>query len=153
MEGVDYTILYYGGAILSHHTFLDDEDGADDLVRALSMSRSFAVVIDSDRTRDRPQLRATKTRIREEVERSGGFCWITEGREIENYLSVELQSILADQFSYLRVASDKRDQVLEPSKAVKVEVARKAVTMDDGAWPFDLKRQIQSLIEYVTSAA
>lgn len=155
IEGADYTILFYGGSILSQHTYRDIDlpDEAPDLVRALSISRSFAVVIDSDLTLEKTQLRETKVRIREEVIASGGYCWITDGREVENYLGPELLRELAKEFDYVSVVTDKLQQVLDPKRASKVAVAHRAVELTSDTWPLDLKLRVEELVCRIREAA
>jgi predicted ATP-dependent endonuclease of OLD family len=90
-EGVHYTIMFYGGRLLSHLDALPLEE-SEELISLLRINRNAAVVIDSDRQpkkvgkhKPRMNLNKTKIRVRDEIEAIGGFAWITEGREIENY--------------------------------------------------------------------
>jgi predicted ATP-dependent endonuclease of OLD family len=154
IEGVDYTILYYGGSVLAQHSFVETEDaiGELDLVRALSLSRSFAVLIDSDLTRERPNLRETKIRIRAEIAAAGGYCWITDGREVENYISINVQKQLAQEFEYATKMVNKLDQILSPRRAQKVIVAKRAVELDDQQWPLDLEVRVTELVALIRSA-
>lgn len=156
VEGVDYSILFYGGSILAQHSFEDNGDWnvdeAPNLVRALSLSRAFAVMIDSDQTDDKPDLRETKVRIRAEVQKAGGLCWITDGREVENYIGQNVLATLAGEFSYVTVPTGKLDQILMPKKANKVAVAKRAAEIDDGEWPLDLKDRIADLVASIRSA-
>jgi predicted ATP-dependent endonuclease of OLD family len=84
-EGRDYSIMFYGGRLLSH-LCADREKIPDELIRILKINQNAVIVMDSDRERARMHLNRTKQRVKEECERSGGICWITDGREIENYL-------------------------------------------------------------------
>ena len=149
IEGIDYTILFYGGKILSHHSF---EDIESDLVKAVTISRSFAVVIDSDRKPDRPNLNATKSRVKLEVEREGGLCWITEGREIENYLPRQVIESVAVDVTGVTVQEDKREQILNPEKVNKADFARKAVSIESDEWPLDLKKMVTELVTRIRAA-
>ena len=88
VEGKDYQFLYYGGRILSHFT-ADTENKDDNLIKILSTNRNSAIVIDSDICGERKDINDTKKRIREEFEASNLFCWITDGKEIENYISYQ----------------------------------------------------------------
>jgi putative ATP-dependent endonuclease of the OLD family len=96
-EGVHYSMMFYGGKLLSHLEFKDPAE-TDRLISIMSLNRNAAIVIDSDRHQGRagtakakprkPRLNinATKSRIRDEVEAIGGLVWITQGREVENYI-------------------------------------------------------------------
>lgn len=147
-EGIDYTILFYGGKILSHHSFLDEES---ELVKAVSLARAFAVVIDSDRKPDKPNINQTKTRVRDEILRQGGLCWITEGREIENYLPSKVIEALSSQDG-VSTPTTKREQVLDPEKVRKNDFARQAIAIDSDEWPLDLKERVTELVEAIRAA-
>jgi putative ATP-dependent endonuclease of OLD family len=82
IEGIHYSIMFYGGRLLSHLTLEDDNN---ELIRLLRINRNAIVVIDRDGINSKTKINATKKRIQEET--SEGNCWITKGREIENYLS------------------------------------------------------------------
>jgi putative ATP-dependent endonuclease of OLD family len=86
VEGVHYTILYYGGKLLSHYSGAHD-CSPDVLVPMLRINRNAFVVMDRDRLNKAGDVNETKRRIEAEV--TAERCWITQGREIENYLSGE----------------------------------------------------------------
>ena len=85
VEGKDYQFLYYGGRVLSHFT-ADTKAQDDNLIKILSTNRNSAIVIDSDICGKKKDINSTKKRIREEFEASNLLCWITDGKEIENYI-------------------------------------------------------------------
>ena len=84
-EGIDYTIMFYGGRLLSHLTANDPE--IDDFISLRKMNRNICIVMDSDKDKPRKRINPTKTRIKEEFDKGLGFAWITKGREIENYIN------------------------------------------------------------------
>lgn len=84
IEGSDYQFLYYGGKVLSHYSA--DENAREDLINILTTNQNAAIVIDSDRRRKSSKINTTKVRIRDEFSKINGFCWITQGKEIENYI-------------------------------------------------------------------
>lgn len=88
IEGVHYSVMFYGGKLLSHLSLERDEAVAD-LVCLLPIAQNSVVVIDSDRKSDTSRINDTKKRVREECKKAGIYCWITDGREIENYLPAE----------------------------------------------------------------
>ena len=57
------------------------------LVEILRINQHSVVIIDSDRPKPKIHLNKTKLRIRDECDDSESHCWITDGREIENYLA------------------------------------------------------------------
>ena len=83
-EGKDYQCIFYGGRLLSHLT-VDSE--VDDLINLLKVNRNSIILIDSDKNDEECEINTTKSRIKEECEANNLMCWITAGREIENYLS------------------------------------------------------------------
>ena len=85
-EGRDYQFLYYGGRLLSHYTA---EQDCEYLISILLTNRNAAIVIDSDKRKNNSKINETKKRVKNEFEKYGAFCWITKGKEIENYLEKE----------------------------------------------------------------
>ena len=82
-EGLHYQFMYYSGRLLSHFT-TEETDG---LINLLTTNRNAAIVIDSDKRREEDSINNTKLRIIEEFKEFNMFAWITEGKEIENYVS------------------------------------------------------------------
>lgn len=86
VEGRDYQFLYYGGKLLSHYELGRDES-VEGLINILTTNRNAAIVIDSDKKYASAKINDTKKRVKEEFEKQGFMCWITQGKEIENYLT------------------------------------------------------------------
>jgi hypothetical protein len=149
IEGADYTIVFYGGKILSHHSF---EDAADDLVKALSLSRNFAVILDSDIAAPGAELRSTKLRVIAEANENGGLAWVTAGREIENYVPKNVQNELAAEQKGVTVRPNKFHKVLN-EKGSKIAFARAAVEKNWDHWPLDLTARINDLVAAIKDAA
>jgi AAA ATPase domain len=94
IEGVHYTIMFYGGALIKHLSVSDD--AIVDFIKILKLNRNFAIVMDSDKDSQHTDLKENVIRIKEEVKDSTSLVWITEGREIENYIDhARLQRALA----------------------------------------------------------
>ena len=85
-EGAHYQCVFYGGRLLSHLTAAEADDELTDLIKILLINRNAIILIDSDKRRESDPINNTKKRISEEIESLDGFCWITKGKEIENYL-------------------------------------------------------------------
>ncbi|MCV2888187.1 AAA family ATPase [Ruegeria aquimaris] len=85
-EGIHYSILFYGGGLVSHLSAGAEEDGIQDLIDLRRMNRNMAIVMDSDRAGPRARLKGTPERIKRELTDEWGMVWITKGREIENYI-------------------------------------------------------------------
>lgn len=87
-EGVHYQCVFYGGRLLVHLSA--DPDTVEKGIKMLKVNRKAIVVIDSDRHKLGKPLNRTKLRIKSEIEKAGGISWVTEGREIENYIPKRL---------------------------------------------------------------
>ena len=58
-----------------------------ELIKLFLANRNSILVMDSDKRNSKNSINTTKKRIKEEFENNGSIIWVTEGREIENYLS------------------------------------------------------------------
>lgn len=85
LEGQHYQCVFYGGRLLSHLS-ADAPDSVDQEVAILRINRNAVLVIDSDKRAHGDTLNTTKQRVISEIEKMGGYAWVTEGREVENYL-------------------------------------------------------------------
>ncbi|WP_293647661.1 ATP-dependent nuclease [Sphingopyxis sp. RIFCSPHIGHO2_12_FULL_65_19] len=82
-EAEHFSIMFYGGKLLSHLSLSDAE--FENMIQLLPLCRHPAILIDSDRSSAEQEIRKTKQRVVDEIESVGGFVWVTDGREIENY--------------------------------------------------------------------
>ena len=86
-EGRDYQCVFYGGALLARVEFTSPEDEVAELANLFQINHNFIVVCDGDRTAEDSDLKTWVERIREEVGKiDSAHIWITEAKEIENYL-------------------------------------------------------------------
>jgi putative ATP-dependent endonuclease of the OLD family len=85
IEGIHYTIMFYGGRLLSHLSMTKKEFLTDKFIELLRINRNSMIIIDRDGISSQSQINDTKKRINHETKK--GNCWITKGREIENYIS------------------------------------------------------------------
>ncbi|MCM1184091.1 MAG: ATP-binding protein [Roseburia sp.] len=84
-EGKHYQFLYYGGRLLSQYSAEEETD----LISIITTNRNAAIVMDSDKINQTTRLTDTKKRIIEEFDKLDMFCWVTKGKEIENYIPKE----------------------------------------------------------------
>lgn len=91
VEGIDYSVMFYGGRLLNHLSGNDDIID-EDLISLLRINRNSFVVIDSDKKNSEDSINSTKKRI---ITEFGKRCWLTDGREIENYLDKEQYESIA----------------------------------------------------------
>jgi hypothetical protein len=113
VEGIHYTIMFYGGSLLSHLTASDE--ALKDFIRLRDLNSNMVVLIDSDRDKENAPLKPHAERLRSELTGAGCMVWITEGREIENYVqATSLQEALKSIHSKI---------YLEPAKTGKYDHA------------------------------
>ncbi len=160
-EGIDYSIMFYGGRLLSHLTAHDPE--IEDFISLRKLNRNIAIVIDSDKKTAQSPIYETKKRICKEF--GEDFAWVTAGREIENYIPTDtienaLKSIYKDNFEKL-AKKDKYDHALyfhkkgiaEPyTEADKVKVAKKVCEEATDYSRLDLEKRVNSLIEFIRTS-
>ncbi len=97
-EGIHYSIMFYGGGLIAHLAADTEADQLGALIDLRALNRNMAIVIDSDKDRSRAQIKGVPRRLRDAAEDNFAMVWITQGREIENYLDHEaLQDALMAQ--------------------------------------------------------
>lgn len=84
VEGIHYTIMFYGGALIRHLSASDD--AVSDFIKLRDLNRNMAIIIDSDRDKESASLKPHAQRLLDEMNDQGGLVWITSGREMENYV-------------------------------------------------------------------
>ncbi|WMO07824.1 hypothetical protein NI378_19280 [Vibrio parahaemolyticus] len=92
VEGLHYSIMFYGGRLFSHLSALDkdeQEEVIEDFVCVRSLNRNSIIMFDSDKSTPQSRLNTTKKRLANEFDQGPGFAWITKGREVENYLDFD----------------------------------------------------------------
>ncbi|MBL3611020.1 AAA family ATPase [Rhodovulum sulfidophilum] len=84
IEGIHYSILFYGGGLIKHLSA--DDDAVEEFIRLRQLNRNLAIVIDSDKSIPQARLKPAAQRLLDEMQDSECVVWITKGREIENYV-------------------------------------------------------------------
>jgi hypothetical protein len=86
-EGRDYQCAFYGGSLLARTQFKTPEEAEADLANLFRVNPNIVVVCDGDRTAKGSPVKDRVRRIRAEVsEIPRAHIWVTEAREIENYV-------------------------------------------------------------------
>lgn len=83
-EGAHYQCIFYGGRLLSHLSAAVEPD--ENEINMLRVNKNAILLMDSDKRNKAGRLNTTKKRIKSEIEAIGGYSWVTNGREIENYI-------------------------------------------------------------------
>jgi predicted ATPase len=86
-EGIHYSIMFYGGRLLSHLSANDEAIG--EFIDLRSLNQNLCVLMDSDKSNPHGRGNDTKKRIAEEISKGGGMAWLTKGREVENYVDFD----------------------------------------------------------------
>ena len=165
-EGIHYTIMFYGGKLLSHLTVEEKNTISDKLIPLLSINRRFAIIIDSDKSKENDKIRATKNRIVRECK--NGFTWITQGREIENYINYDKISnainlihsgtniIKKDNIDqkfghHLKIEFTTKEKEKSVKTADKIKVAQTIIKDSENSFNnlFDLETKVDALIHYI----
>lgn len=160
IEGIHYSIMFYGGRLASHLSAEDIDASLLDLISLRHLNRRSAIVIDSDKTNPYSRINATKLRLKDEFTADFGCVWITSGREIENYIqpkylmdaistvhpSYSVASKMGKFDNCLTVKSKKGQEI----QASKIEIAK---NITDKHGPdlniLDLRKQLETLISFI----
>jgi hypothetical protein len=174
VEGIHYSIMFYGGRLLSHLSASDDEE-INDFISLRSLNRHIALIMDSDKETIDDSINSTKQRLIDEFSKYSGVAWLTEGREIENYvLHSELQAAVAEVYktSYVKASKgNKFDHALyfrrrktkgaEGSEVAgefweknvdKVKVAHTVCTNGANLDVLDLRERVDELVAMIREA-
>jgi putative ATP-dependent endonuclease of the OLD family len=157
-EGTHYQCMYYGGRLLAHLSADDPEHDAGDGIALLRLNRNAIMLMDSDKKKSADDINATKSRIVAEVNGMGGISWVTQGREVENYIpskaftqicgkpDVRLLGQFEDLAAYLDenvgVGEGDRFERRKPEFAARV---RQALTKDGLSETFDLSDRLNEV--------
>jgi len=162
IEGIHFSIMFYGGRLLSNLS--GDAELVDDFINLKALNQNSAILIDSDIASEDEEPGSTKLRIKEEFEKTSGFAWITKGREIENYLEAEkLETVMKDVHpkiygEHLGLGDfDNRLKFKYPDEGKngtcdKVKVAQKMCEETLSLDVLDLKQRTNALVKFIAKA-
>jgi putative ATP-dependent endonuclease of the OLD family len=86
-EGRDYQCAFYGGSLLARTQFKSPEEAEAELVNLFRVNPNIVVICDGDRAAKGSRVKDRVRRIRAEVMKiPNAHVWITNAREIENYI-------------------------------------------------------------------
>jgi hypothetical protein len=174
VEGIHYSVMFYGGRLLSHLT-ADDEE-VSEFINLRDLNRNVAILMDSDKSHSNGRINETKRRLKREFDAHGGVAWVTKGREVENYVAYSrLQQAVATVYAknygsslqgspfdhalhFQRSAPKRRRTGVASTGLVetvvdKVKVSRAVVA--DGSNDLDqldLRERIQELVQMIRRA-
>lgn len=160
IEGTHYSIMFYGGRLLSNLSANDPE--ITEFISLRRLNRQISVIIDSDKVSSDASLNATKKRIRKEFNEGPGHAWVTAGREIENYIDYPtLSAAVKSAHSGIKEHKEygRFDDPLiclgsdgSPRRIDKLKVAR-AVVSKPVVWStLDLRNKVSDIIDFIHEA-
>jgi hypothetical protein len=144
--------MFYGGRLLCHLSAGDSE--IEDFISLSHLNRNPAILIDSDKSSDEDNINDTKNRILNEFNNIPAFCWLTAGREIENYVS---ETTFRESLNALSEGSSRgrrygQYEKILPKDFDKLRFARKVTEQDANLDVLDLREKIDGLVEYIRAA-
>lgn len=156
VEGRDYQFLYYGGKILSHYELIDEDAvdskrKTDGLISILKTNRNAVIVMDSDNKKPEDTINKTKQAIKKAFADKHFMCWVTYGKEVENYLTARsineaYNSQLTNDIGRYEIISDYLKGIKNDFSFIKVPFARKvAPHITKADFRDDLEEKIREL--------
>lgn len=162
-EGIHYSIMFYGGRLLSHLS-ADDEE-IDEFISLKRLNRNIAVLIDSDKKTASSSINATKKRIVDELDARSEIAWVTAGREIENYIKPDrvaaalgktYKNFLAleseDKYAHRLHFQCKGSRRKINTDVDKMKIARLVCAGEADLGVHDLKRQVFRIVNMIKKA-
>jgi hypothetical protein len=160
VEGLNYSIMFYGGKLRSHLTANDEE--VEDFISLKRLNRYIVIIIDRDSSSQNIIKSTTVKRLRSEFNKGPGFAWITYGREIENYVDPAIikkavEKInkpaanlikLDDENNWLKYTDSKgNERTLD-----KIKVAKEVVKEPANLKIHDLEKKIEKLVDFINKS-
>lgn len=163
IEGIHYSIMFYGGRLAAHISGNDNDELVEDFISLRRLNRRAVILIDSDKTTPQSRINSTKARLVDEFNKGPGHAWLSSGREVENYIdpkvieqaikattpSAKINSTFGRYENTLSIVTKKGT----PSQASKMAIANyivgnASVNLDI----LDLRDQIKKLIDFVNES-
>ena len=159
-EGVDFSFVFYGGALLARLSVAPSDDPA--AIDLWKINQNVWIVMDSDRASSTEPLKPAVDRMLADLaHKTRGGAWVTSGYTIENYvdratLLSAVQEVhptvlgLADDGDpLLRMPTSNGRYLVSPDKvAIAQAVVSRSPSLDAG----DLQRQIELLVAFIMGA-
>lgn len=162
VEGTHYSIMFYGGSLLSALSPLDAAE-VDEFISLRNLNRYMMVLIDSDKKSGGATLNKSKQRVITGIDEdpSTGMAWVTAGYTIENYvpeqvLNLAIGAAHPSQRGRTLRAQERWSNPLSMERlgfqASKVAIAKEATQHWSNEWPLSLKKKVQQVIKLIRAA-
>lgn len=163
IEGIHYSVMFYGGALLRYLTA--DDPSVEEFISLRRLNRHSSILVDSDKASARQGIGETKTRVCREFDREDmpGIAWVTECRTIENYVPLDLLAAAVDEVHKRSVydpPQNKWDNPLrltsssgDPVRPDKVKIARSACShWSSTSLERGLRRRVEAVAAFIRTA-
>ena len=154
-EDVHYQFLYYNGRLLAHYS-ANTSDELTDLINIFKVNTNAYIVMDSDKKSEHDKINNTKMKVLEQIGQNN--CFITAGKEVENYLDpIKLNGLLNLSLKTIEpydVLFDPENGKLKDYKYKKVDVAKKMSKLieKEDLEILGLKNDIKKIIHFIKKA-
>lgn len=164
VEGVHYSIMFYGGALRKHLSALEPtSEVLAQFVSLLPLNRNPAIVMDSDLSSPDGELSPVVSTLVDGITTNRGLAWVTAGRDIENYVPHSIMTLAAKEahpqtmevksygpfdeaLIFIRTTGE---QLKDPDK---IRIAHAVAKHDPGLDVLDLRSRINALVGFIKSA-
>lgn len=170
-EGWHFSYSVYGGRVLSNFSAVDkveSDDEIEEFIKILPINRFAVLIMDSDKRGADEVLNGSKTRLHDELKKSGGIVWVTAGKEIENYLPYETRRVAVTnvhkgaeklakgiehetEWDHPLAYINKANEIVEVGFS-KVKIADEATKADADFSVLDLNLRMKEVIDFIKHA-
>lgn len=164
-EDLHYQFVMYGGSLLKHLNSEDPELQSSAL-SILRINKHAVVVMDSDKSKQADPLSPAKQAVIDSFsQKSNCYAFVTEGRDIENYLSsfviqnhhgLDVEPRHVSQFTkfedYLdKNVSEGEGNRFNRSKTLYAQYYADLMTDENTAWGLSCKSDIEKIVDLIKS--
>ncbi|MBI4804785.1 MAG: AAA family ATPase [Desulfovibrio sp.] len=105
-EGRDYQCVFYGGSLLSHFECVSPDE-SNELINLITVNPNSIIICDGDRTAKTGSGSRVKRRVSRIIKEMHGnrygYVWVTDAKEVESYIPVEVLKIIWKKSSLLQI--------------------------------------------------
>ena len=161
-EGLHYSITVFGGTGNLAHICGGDEQGASTFLNVTNLNRNSCILMDSDKSSADDPISDIKIRLKASIEAANGWSWLTEGREIENYIEPDILLAAIKEVHPTAVDLVARGKYTKNTRFLnsagiecssnKVAVSKVLAAISIGEGRYDWKEKMAGLIAFITSS-
>ncbi|WP_437286297.1 ATP-dependent nuclease [Sorangium sp. So ce406] len=160
-EGLHYQCIFYGGRLLSHLSGTSPDHEECSGIKILHVNRHAVLLMDSDRKEAGDTINASKQRLEQEICSVGGYCWVTAGREVENYIPTDSLRKFIDRpdacpleqhekiGDYLSSLNHELGPIFDRKKVMFAEAITPLITKHELESTLDMAARLMKVTEYI----